>query len=170
MREMQDETDRLLLLRPSLSDAPLLLPFLGDAQAMRYTIHLRGLTDVRRHLAGHEAQRRRLGYGPWTIRERMSRQIIGFGGLYDDPFEPGWGPEVAYHFTPVAWGKGYASELTAYCLSIAHGGFRIASVKAFAHPENLASRRVLEKAGFSEVRFVAEMNRHLYAHDAPDVA
>jgi RimJ/RimL family protein N-acetyltransferase len=40
----------------------------------------------------------------------------------------------------------------------------LAEVKAFAHPENAASRKVLSKAGFEEVRFVPAMNRFLYTH------
>ena len=167
---MEHETDRLYLSRPRLSDAPDLLRFLGDRDAMRYTLHLASLDDVRRFLAGHEAQRRRLGYGPWTVREKTTREIVGIGGLYDDPFEPGWGPEVAYQFAPTAWGKGYATELTRYCLRLAREAFRIASVRAFAHPDNLASRRVLEKAGFREASFVSEMSRLLYVQEAPTVA
>ena len=33
---------------------------------------------------------------------------------------------------------------------------------AFAHPENVASRRMLEKSGFAAVLFVSEMERILY--------
>jgi [ribosomal protein S5]-alanine N-acetyltransferase len=157
------ETARLLLLRPRLADATDLLVFLGDADAMRYTHCLASLHACRRHIAGHEWQRRKRGYGPWTVREKRSERIIGFGGLYDDPFEPGWGAEVGYHFAPAAWGHGYATELTRYCLAVAAERLSLSLVKAFAHPDNVASRRVLEKAGFVEQRFVPAMNRYLFA-------
>jgi RimJ/RimL family protein N-acetyltransferase len=39
---------------------------------------------------------------------------------------------------------------------------RLSEVRAFARPDNIASRRVLEKSGFAEVRFVPEMGRLLY--------
>jgi [ribosomal protein S5]-alanine N-acetyltransferase len=157
------ETDRLLLLRPRLVDATDLLAFLGDAEAMRYTQCLASLRACRRHIAGHEYQRKKRGYGPWTVREKQSGRIIGFGGLYDDPFEPSWGVEVGYHFAPAAWGRGYATELTRCCLALAAGSFGLSQVRAFVHPDNVASRRVLEKAGFIEQRFVPEMNRYLLA-------
>lgn len=138
---------------------------------MRYTLHFSTLRDLRRHIAGHERQRRRLGCGPWTILEKASRQAIGYGGLYEDPFEPGWGPEPAYHFAPAQWGRGYASELATYSLALAYGQFGIARLGAFTHPDNAVSRRVLEKAGFRRQRFIAGMNRHFYVHDvAPEGA
>src|SRR5262249_19070368 len=139
------ETGRLLLSVPRLSDAPQLFLFLGDLEAMRHTVRLETLRECRRHIAGHECQRRKVRYGPWTMREKVSGQIIGFGGLYDDPFEPGWGIEVSYRFATFAWGKGYATKLTKFCLSFAHDHLGIYVIRAFAHPDNAASRRVLTK-------------------------
>ena len=93
---------------------------------------------------------------------KSDRQIIGWGGLYDDPFDPGWGVEVAYSFHPSAWGQGYASEMVTACTSVADHALGLPEVGAFAHPANAGSRRVLEKAGFEVVRFVPEMDRFLY--------
>jgi [ribosomal protein S5]-alanine N-acetyltransferase len=67
------------------------------------------------------------------------------------------------HFAPAAWGRGYATEVTRFCLVLAGARFGLPLVTAFAHPDNTASRRVLEKAWFTEQRFVPEMNRYLYA-------
>jgi RimJ/RimL family protein N-acetyltransferase len=150
--------------RPLLADAPELLAFLGDAEAMRFTFHLADLRGCRRHIAGHDCQRRKFGFGPWTVLDKASGQIIGFGGLYDDPFERGWGPEIGYHFARSAWGQGLATEFTRFCLALAHGPLRLIEVRAFAHPDNVASRRVLAKSGFTEQRFLPAMNRYLYAH------
>lgn len=74
------------------------------------------------------------------------------------------GAEVAYHFAREAWGRGYATELTRFCVALAHGALRLGEVRAFAHSDNVASRCLLAKAGFVEQRFVPEMNRCLYAH------
>jgi RimJ/RimL family protein N-acetyltransferase len=157
-------TRRLILARPLLADAPALVAFMGDPEAMRHTLRFDSLRACRRHLAGHACQARRTGYGPWTIRERSGGGIVGLGGLYVDPFDPGWGVEIGYHFAPSAWGRGYASELTRFCLERAHGALGLAAVRAFAHPDNAASLRVLGKAGFRRERFVPEMNRLLFVH------
>jgi RimJ/RimL family protein N-acetyltransferase len=164
---MRLETERLALRPPLLADAPELLAFLGDGDAMRYTFRLADLRACRRHIAAHSCQRRKRGFGPWTVIAKKSARIIGFGGLCDDPFDPGWGPEIAYHFARASWGRGYASELVRFALAHAHGAIGLAEVRAFAHPENLASRRVLAKAGFTEERFLPAMHRYLYVHRAP---
>ena len=144
------------------------LSFLGDAEAMRFTQRIADLRACRRHIAGHACQRQKLGYGPWTVRTKADGRTIGFGGLYDDPFDPGWGVEVGYFFTPAAWGKGFASELTSYCVGVAQQQARWPTLSAFAHPDNVASQNVLAKCGFRQERFVPEMERWLYRRDLCD--
>ncbi|WP_233790127.1 GNAT family N-acetyltransferase [Rhizobium dioscoreae] len=157
----QIETPRLLL-RPSLlSDTANLFEFLGDKEAMRHTHVDATPAACRRRIAVHEWQRRRDGYAPWTVIRKDDAKIIGWGGLYDDPFEPGWGCEIGYFFHRDAWGCGYASELVTAALRLADRELRIREVRAFAHPDNAASRKILEMAGFRMVRFVPEMNRLL---------
>lgn len=160
-----EETARLTLRRPKLADAPDLLAFMGDVEAMRWTHTQDSVPALRRYLAAHARQHRRTGYGPWTVVARESGAIIGFGGLYEDPFDPGWGLEVAYFFAPSVWGRGYASELVARSLEVARQG-GASTVRAFAHPENAGSRRVLEKAGFRVERYVPEMERLLFVAEA----
>lgn len=157
----QIETPRLLL-RPSLlSDTAALFEFLGDREAMRHTHVDATPAACRRRIAVHEWRRRRDGYAPWTVIRKDDAKIIGWGGLYDDPFESGWGCEIGYFFRRDAWGCGYASELVTAALQLADRELRIREVRAFAHPENAASRKILEMAGFRMVRFVPEMNRLL---------
>lgn len=160
---MEIDTSRLILRHARLADVPVLFALLGDAEAMRHT-HLDACRRAcRRRIAVHEWHRRRNGYAPWTIVTKADGRIIGWGGLYDDPFDPGWGAEVGYFFHPSAWGKGYASEVVAACMAVADDILRLTEVRAFAHAENGASRRVLEKAGFEIVRFVPDMDRLLYS-------
>jgi RimJ/RimL family protein N-acetyltransferase len=156
------ETERLLLRPPHLADVPTLFEFLGDAEAMRYTHCDATLRICRRRIAVHEWRRRRDGCAPWAVIAKADGRIIGWGGLYEDPFDPGWGVEVGYSFHPDVWGKGYATELVMACTDTADNVLRLSEVRAFARPDNIASRRVLEKSGFAEVRFVPEMGRLLY--------
>jgi [ribosomal protein S5]-alanine N-acetyltransferase len=157
------ETERLLLRPPRLADAVPLFEILGDATAMQYTTRQRSLRDCRRYLAAHERQRRRVGCAPWVIIEQETNALIGFGGLYEDPFDPGWGPEVGYFLASPAWGKGYATELALHCVVIARRQTNWPALRAFAHPKNIASQRVLSKAGFRQERFVPEIERFLYS-------
>jgi [ribosomal protein S5]-alanine N-acetyltransferase len=163
---MELMTPRLRLRPPRLADVPALFTFLGDPQAMRHTQADATIRDCRRRIAAHERRRRSLGYAPWAI-ETLDRRIIGWGGLYEDPFDPGWGVELAYFFHPDAWGRGYASELAAASLAFADDVLQLPEVAAFAREENHASRRVLEKAGFTVVRRVPEMDRLLFRRLRP---
>lgn len=159
---MRIETSRLILRRPILTDVPRLFAFLGDVDAMRFTHADASLRACRRRIAIHEWQHRRNGYAPWTVVTKADARIIGWGGLYDDPFDPGWGVEVGYYFDSAAWGHGFATELVAAAVSLADDILRLPEVRAFARPENAGSRRVLEKAGFVVERFIPEMERFLY--------
>ena len=156
------ETGRLRLRPTRLADAETLFAFLGDPQAMRFTHVQPSLRACRRHIAAYEHQRARIGCAPWTIFEKAGGAIVGWGGLYEDPFDRGWGIEIGYFFVPSAWGRGYATELAMFCVEVARQDLRIDVLTAFAHPDNAGSRRVLEKAGFSVERFVPDMHRHLY--------
>lgn len=159
---MQIETERLLLRPPRLIDVPALYAFLGDAEAMRHTHVDRSLRQCRRRIAVHERRRRHDGCAPWTVMTKLDGRIVGWGGLYSDPFDPGWGIEVGYSFHPDVWGRGYATQLVRTSLDLADNSLRLPEVRAFARPENAASLRVLAKFGFEEVRFVPEMERLLF--------
>ena len=166
---MTVETSRLILRRPLLTDVPALFAFLGDREAMQHTHAHASLRECRRRVAVHEWRRRRDGYAPWTIMAKVDGRIVGWGGLYVDPFDPGWGVEIAYFFHPSAWGQGYASEMGTACMTFADHALWLPEVRAFAHPANRGSRRVLEKAEFEIVRFVPEMDRFLYRRHRRDL-
>lgn len=156
------QTARLLLTPARPEDAPALYEFLGDPVAMRYTEHCANLEACRHRIMTHEAQRVTHGCAPWVIREIASQRIIGWGGLYDDPFDPGWGVELGYFFAPSSWGKGYATELGFACIAMARGERKLSRLRAFTHPDNAGSRKVLEKMGFIKKDFIPAMNRFLY--------
>ena len=153
------ETARLLLRAPRLSDAPEIYAFLGDREAMRFTHVASSLRDCRRRVAVHERRRRSDGCAPWSVLLKASGRLIGWGGLFHDPFDPGWGVELGYWFHPEAWGQGYASELAVAAVGEADATLGLPKVGAFARPGNVGSRRVLEKAGFKILRYVPELER-----------
>jgi RimJ/RimL family protein N-acetyltransferase len=102
-----------------------------------------------------------------VVVRREDGRIIGWGGLYEDPFDPGWNFEVGYYFRPDVWGKGYASELVGAALAVADKQLELAEVWAMAHPENRGSQRVLQKAGFVFARHLPERDRLLFRRQRP---
>jgi [ribosomal protein S5]-alanine N-acetyltransferase len=161
------ETERLIFRPPILADVNYLYEFLGNSEAMKFTQVDRTLKECRQRIAVHEYYRRKDGVAPWTVIIRSTGQIIGWGGLYVDPFDRRWGVEVGYYFHPTYWGEGFASELATASLSFADSSLGLEKIRAFARPENTSSCRVLEKAGFQIEHWVPEMERNLYFRIRP---
>jgi RimJ/RimL family protein N-acetyltransferase len=90
----------------------------------------------------HWAER---GYGRWLVRDAGSGEFVGDCGLrFVEEVEE---PEVLYAFARPWWGRGIATEAARASLRF---GFEVAGLErivAFAVPENVASRRVLERCG-----------------------
>ena len=119
----------------------------GDPGAMRYAGG--ASSDVDASLSRLERfidHQERHGFSFWAVVERDSSAVIGDAGLVHLAFR---GPEVevGYRLKSPFWGKGYATE--AARAWIAHGleQLRLDRIVGVTHPENVASQRVLEKAG-----------------------
>ena len=59
--------------------------------------------------------------------------------------------EISYALMARHWRKGFATEIATASVELA-GQLRIPSLVAFTLPDNLASRRVMEKVGFTYER------------------
>jgi ribosomal-protein-alanine N-acetyltransferase len=55
--------------------------------------------------------------------------------------------EVGFLLDRPYWGRGYATEATMSCLQFGFEHINLGHIIALVHPENQASRRVLEKCG-----------------------
>ena len=129
---------------------------------MAYTWWAPDLAATRDRLNLYRAQAEKDGFGAWTAVLKESEQVVGWGGLISDPVDPGWGNEVSYFIHSDQWGHGFASEIVDAALALAFDELDLREIVAFAHVENRASVRVLEKAGFRFHRFVAELDRNEY--------
>ena len=157
-----------LALRPfSATDTPALFQFMSDASAMEHTYIARSNEECAVRLSGFEAMRDAHGFAPWVISRIESSEVIGWGGLRLDSEEPEWGLEVAYAFSPLVWGKGYATELVLYSLKYAFEQLSVKEVHAYAKPQNARSSRVLLKCGFSYQRYEPSIERNHYLTYAP---
>lgn len=154
------ETNHLVLAPSRLNDVARLYGFLGNRDAMQFTHVDETFAACRKRVLVHEWFRRRDGFAPWVIREKANQTIIGWGGIYTDPFDPGWGPEVGYYFHPDVWGQGFGTELLTTSLDLAEHYYGLSELTAFVHPDNRASRRLLEKSGFVVRDFIPGMNRY----------
>ncbi|MGZ4167953.1 MAG: GNAT family N-acetyltransferase [Solirubrobacteraceae bacterium] len=101
-----------------------------------------GLVDKRDHWARH-------GFGLWLLRDRDSGEMVGRGGLQYTDAIGGFAVEAAWAIIPRRWGQGLATELARASVEVAFGPLGVHELIAITLPDNHASRRVMEKAGFA---------------------
>jgi RimJ/RimL family protein N-acetyltransferase len=85
-------------------------------------------------------------FGPWVFFEASTGVFVGRGGLRRTTLAGRACVEVLYAVRSDAWGQGYATEMA--CVAVAQARrLGLADVVGFTTTANVASRRVLEKAG-----------------------
>lgn len=143
------ETARLRCRRWIDSDLAALLAVYGDADAMRWVGDGQPLSR-----AGCEAwldvttsNYRTRGYGMFALEDRTSGEVVGFCGLV----HPGGqvDVEIKYALSRPTWGRGLATEAVRALLAHGASAHGLTHVIATVAPGNLASQRVLEKAGMA---------------------
>lgn len=88
------------------------------------------------------------GYGDWVFREPGRAALVGRAGLRRVTIDGVPEVEVGYMVDPERWSQGFATEMTA---AVLEAGFSLGldEIVAFTLPENVASRRVMEKCGLT---------------------
>src|SRR5947209_7345825 len=153
------ETERLLLRYFTEADADALLHMESEPDMLRYV--------GRKPLADVDAYRKKIrsiflpyydkpgGYGAWAIIEKASGEFLGGCSLRpgmdaDVAAVMGYRPdevELGFGLRKPSWGRRYATELAQALVRRAFTELGAYSVVACVTIDNLASVRVLEKAG-----------------------
>lgn len=116
------------------------------------------------------------GYGLWAVEPKSQRVLVGRCGLQYLPDTDEI--EADGLLSTPFWNKGYATEAADAALGYGFNNPELVSVVGIVHPDNAASRRVLEKIGmrFTErkpyfgmdcLRYAIDRERYLKTHD-PD--
>lgn len=152
-RHVHLETERLTLRAFTSGDADLLVALDSDPAVMRWLTG--GAATPREEIARRilpgfiAASARGDGYGVWAVEARATGEFLGWFA-----FQPidGGAASLGYRLRRAAWGQGYATE---GARALIRQGFReldVQRVVATTWQDNLASQRVLEKAGLRLVR------------------
>jgi ribosomal-protein-alanine N-acetyltransferase len=120
------------------------------------------LEKVQRFLAGQQAHWDKYGYGNWGILPEGEKEIVGWVGLQ---FLPELNEtEVGFLLDRPLWGKGYATAAARASLDFGFEHFKLDHIIALVHPDNLASRRVIEKCGMIYVETLSLWGMELMRH------
>jgi RimJ/RimL family protein N-acetyltransferase len=85
------------------------------------------------------------GLGKWCAIERSSGRFAGWFSLNYVPKTVE--VEVGYRLLPLAWGRGLATEGASALVRYGFDRVGLSRIIGLTHPDNLASQRVLQKAG-----------------------
>lgn len=166
------ETERMVLERLRLEHASEQLRLLLDPR-VSVTLWPRAQSpteaDVLGGLAAKVDHWNRHGFGMWSARDRETGEMLGRGGLQHtytaglNDVEAGWA------IVPERWGQGLGTELANACVEVAFDQLALLDIIAFTLPDNIASRRVMEKSGFAFEREIihAGLPHVLYRHRRP---
>lgn len=141
------QTERLTLDALCASDAPAMCAgWMNSENALRYTYLSPGMTVPEcevfiARMAARSAEDP--GFRQWAIREGGA--LVGTIGLYAEP--DGRQARVMYLLSESAWGRGIATEALRAVLAFAFEGAGVHRVEGDCFSENVASARVMEKAG-----------------------
>ena len=142
------ETERLVFRKPIKQDFTRFWEMLNDPVAKRYTGGVTRLSYQQR-LALFE-QECLEDFSPqgaeFAVIEKESGSYLGYCGFrYSEPL---CGCEFLFGYCRDCWGKGYATESAQAVLNFLFKTYRHTLYIATVDPQNAASKRVLEKAGF----------------------
>ena len=94
----------------------------------------------------------RHGFGPWVFHARETGETVGGAALRRVVIEGRDEVEVGYRVATAWWGRGIATEMASALVGVARDRLGLEEIVAFTLPENRASRRVMEKVGFTYER------------------
>lgn len=150
------ETERLQLRRFTDDDVDNLVELDSDPDVMRFISGGRPTprdeieNDILpAFLAYYE---RFAGYGFWAAVEKSTDRFVGWFHFRPAEGAPSDEVELGYRLCRSAWGKGYATEGSQALIEKGFAEFGVQRVVASTMVVNVASRRVMEKAGLTLVR------------------
>ena len=146
------ETERLLLREYGEEDAEAFFKLNTDPEVLRFVPDkaLQSVEQARQILIDHPiADYRKHGFGRGACILKSTGDNIGFAGL--KYLEELGEVDVAYRLMPAYWGQGLATEVALASVRYGLADLDLKRIVGLVMPDNVASVRVLEKAG---LRFV----------------
>jgi RimJ/RimL family protein N-acetyltransferase len=147
------ETERMLLRRFTPDDAGNLHDLDSDPAVMRY---LSGGEPTPREMIEEEILPRFTsydehlpGFGFWAAVDRGSGDFLGWFSFRRTEEIGARQASLGFRLRKAAWGQGYATEGARALIHLGFTELGVGRVIATTYEDNLASRRVLEKAGMT---------------------
>lgn len=168
------ETERLTLRRFTRDDVENLVELDSDPEVMHFINGGRATpreeveNDILPAFFGY--YERFAGYGFWAAVEKSTGRFVGWFHLRPATGAPAGELELGYRLRRSAWGTGYATEGARALIDSGFAEHGVQRVVASTMVVNVASRRVMEKAGLKFVRiFHQPWPDHIEGEEEGDV-
>lgn len=140
-------TQRLGFRRWTEADLPLAMALWGDPQVTRLIGGPFSPRQVQDRLASEIESQAVHGIQYWPVFSRADGEFVGCCGLRPYP-ESEHIYELGFHLRRPFWGQGLAFEAASAVVVFAFESLGAQSLFAGHHPENMPSKKVLERLGF----------------------
>ena len=173
MSQMNLQTERLVLRPFAAGDGPAFHEYMSDPEVARYTnllpISLEQAQEMIDNIVGAQAVSDASPLA-FAIALQGNGPLIGNCRLKRTRDDPGQA-DIAYFLSRRHWGRGYATEIVRALIDYGFGTLGLRRIYGLCVPENVASRRVMEKAGMwaeEPLTFYAEQG-HFYRGEFRDL-
>lgn len=153
------ETDRLYLRPTQVEDAAFVMELLNSPKWIKYIgdRNIKTIEAAENYIKKKMLpQLEKLGFTNNTVIRKSDNAKIGSCGLYDRPGLEG--VDLGFAFLPAYEGQGYGYESATIIKNAAFDTFNLKSICAITIEENLASRKLIEKLGFTFIEKIRVAN------------
>lgn len=149
------ETERLILRKFTVDDAPFMLELLNTTSWLRFIgdRNVHSIEEAEQYLINGNIKSYEIyGFGFYAVIENSSQKLIGMCGLKKrDSLED---VDIGFAFMPNFMGKGYGFEAASATLEYAQTMLKLEKVIAIVNPENQLSIALIKKIGLQFEKMV----------------
>ena len=142
------ETERLLVRDLLVTDKGNFFLLNGSEEVMRYIRPVKTKVESDAFLDMALVTYASSYMGRWSVDEKLTGNFVGTFVIVPIPDDTEK-IQLGYSFTPENWGKGFATEVTRAGLDYFRNNTPLTEIYAVTESPNIASQKVLLKAGFS---------------------
>jgi ribosomal-protein-alanine N-acetyltransferase len=159
------ETERLILRKFTPADLDALVEMRSDPEVNKYLggTRLQNAQAIKNRMQAYMDSYDKHGFGACAMIWKETGEMIGWSGL--QPLEETGEIEIGYGLKKEFWGTGIGHECAMAWLQFGFEKAGAQRIVALAEPENVGSRRIMEKCGMHYERNMMhyEMDCVVYA-------
>jgi len=142
------KSDRLGFRWWTAEDLPLAQQLWGDLEVTKFFGGPFSEKEIRTRFKRERARRMVHGFQYWVMELLETGEFVGVCGLR--PYRPAEEIiELGFHLRRTFWGRGLATEAARAVIAYTFAMYAPKKLAAGHHPENLNSKKVMEKLGFA---------------------